>query len=73
MRRRVSLQVNDYTDKLRGFGGNMIQKKKVKPVPQPWYCPEHGLQPGYRTQCASCLRPRVNEYEPGTTILPDTP
>lgn len=69
----MSLQVSDYSDSLRGFGGNMVQKTRKKITPQPWYCPEHGLQAAYMNQCGTCLRPRVNEYEPGTTILPDTP
>lgn len=65
--------MTEYSESKRGFGGNMTQKKRKKVTLQPWYCPEHGPQAAYRNQCATCLRPRVNEYDPGTTILPNTP
>lgn len=61
--RRLRLQVSEYSESKRGFGGNMTQKKRRKIVPQPWFCPQCQVpQPAYANQCLTCLQPRTNSY-----------
>ena len=56
--------MSDYSEKHRGFGGNLVQQKRMKPPHKPWFCPQcQKPVAAHWNQCPVDGQPRVNEYE----------